>query len=193
MIAAFILLALAIAWRLFIGMGHRDDFGWIHNFAPLSAIALCGALALPRRLAFAVPLLALFVTDVVLNQYYGFPLVSIEMVARYLVLGAIAGAGWWLRRNPQALLVLGTSALCSVAFYFFTNTASWITDPGYAKTFAGWSQALVGGLPGYPSTLVFFRHTLLSDLIFTALFLGCLRLAHALPVRTLEAEPARWS
>lgn len=193
MIAALSLLALAIAWRLILGMGHRDDFGWLHNFAPLSAIALCGALALPRRAAFAVPLVALLATDLVLNQYYGAPLLSTQMLARYAVLAAIAAAGWWLRRNPQALLVLGASALSSVAFYFVTNTASWLTDPGYAKTFAGWAQALTGGLPGYPPTLVFFRNTLLSDVLFTGLFLVCIRATNPRPMPAMEAGATRWS
>lgn len=191
MIAALSLLFLAIAWRLILGMGHRDDFTWLHNFAPLSAIALCGALALPRRTAFAVPLVALFATDLVLNQYYGYPLVSVEMLARYAVLAGIAGAGWWLRRHPQTALVLGTSALCSVAFYFVTNTASWITEPAYAKTFAGWAQALTGGLPGYPPTLAFFRNTVLSDVLFTGLFLVCVRLANAAPTPARTESP-RW-
>ncbi|MDB6149490.1 MAG: hypothetical protein JWQ44_938, partial [Chthoniobacter sp.] len=37
----------------------------------------------------------------------------------------------------------------------------------------GWTQAMTTGLPGYPSTLLFFRNTLLSDLSFSALFLIC--------------------
>ncbi len=191
MISALSLLALAIAWRTLLGLGHRDDFSWLHNFAPLSAIALCGAMALPRRAAFTMPLVGLLVSDLILNQYYGVPLLSFEMMARYVVLAAIAGAGWWLRRHPQAMVVLGMSALCSVAFYFVTNTASWITEPAYAKTFAGWAQALTGGLPGYPPTLTFFRNTLLSDVLFTGLFLGCMRLAHVAPVSD-ETEAPRW-
>lgn len=193
MIAAFTLLALAIAWRIFLGLGHRDDFTWLHNFAPLSAIALCGALALPRRAAFAVPLVALFVSDLVLNRYYGVSLLSVEMLARYGVLVAITAAGWWLRRRPQALLVVGASALCSVLFYFVTNTASWLAEPAYAKTFAGWAQALTGGLPGYPPTLVFFRNTLLSDVLFTGLFLLALRCSHTAANVRVETEAPRWT
>lgn len=191
MISALSLLALAIAWRTLLGLGHRDDFSWLHNFAPLSAIALCGAMSLPRRASFTIPLVGLLVSDLILNQYYGVPLLSFEMMARYVVLAAIAGAGWWLRRHPQAMVVLGMSALCSVAFYFVTNTASWITEPAYAKTFAGWAQALTGGLPGYPPTLTFFRNTLLSDVLFTGLFLVCMRLAHVTPVSS-ETEAPRW-
>ena len=55
-----------------------------------------------------------------------------------------------------------------------TNTSSWLTGPGYAHTFAGWLQALTTGLPGYPPTWMFFRSTLLSDLLFTTLFVLCM-------------------
>lgn len=195
MIPAFVLLAVAIAWRLLIGMGHRDDFTWIHNFAPLAAIALCGAFVLPRRVAIALPLVALFATDIVLNNYYEAPLVSTHMISRYVALALIACAGWWLRKRPQALTVLGTSALCSVGFYFLTNTASWITDQAYVKSFEGWAQALTGGTPGYPPTLTFFRNSVLGDVLFTALFVACLRVSHMLPKASPEVqpEPARWA
>jgi hypothetical protein len=62
----------------------------------------------------------------------------------------------------------------SVLFYVVTNTGAWLASPLYARTAAGWVQALTTGLPGYPSTLVFYRHTLASDLIFTGLFLLCI-------------------
>ena len=47
-------------------------------------------------------------------------------------------------------------------------------EPRYAKTGAGWLQALTSGLPGYPSTLLFFRNTAASDLLFTLLFAACM-------------------
>jgi len=193
MIAAIALLVIAISWRL-LGLSHRDDYSWVHNFAPLSAIALCGAFVLPRRYAFTLPLVALLVTDIALNLKWGFPVVSTQMIARYFVLAAISGAGWWLRRHPQVTVVLGTSALCSVLFYFVTNSVAWWVDPGYAKNFEGWSQALVGGLPGFPTTLVFFRNSLMSDVAFTALFLLCFRVSKPALAAPAEHQPevARW-
>jgi hypothetical protein len=195
MIAAFILLLVAVAWRVVLGWGHQADFGWLHNFTPLAAIALCGAMHLPRRLAFGVPLIALLISDVILNQHYGASLLGVEMLTRYAVLAGVAGMGWWLRKHPQAALVLGCSALGSIAFYFVTNTASWIDNPAYAKTFAGWAQALTGGVDGYPDTTVFFRNSLISDVLFTALFLAAMnvsRRSEKAPFST-TAEPARWA
>jgi hypothetical protein len=61
-------------------------------------------------------------------------------------------------------------------FYFITNTASWLNDPAYGKTLAGWIQALTTGLPNYPSTWEFFRNTLLSGGLFTGLFVAAMKL-----------------
>jgi hypothetical protein len=43
--------------------------------------------------------------------------------------------------------------------------------PIYPKTFAGWLQALPVGHPGFPPPYLFLRNSLLSDLLFTFLFL----------------------
>jgi Family of unknown function (DUF6580) len=182
MIAAVILLVAAVVWRVLLGVTHSADFGWLHNFAPLSAIALCGAAYLPRRLAFALPLAALFVSDLMLNFHYSkshpdVSLLSVEMLARYGALALIAGMGWMLRKTPRPGMMLGASVAGSVIFYIISNTGSWLTEPRYAMNVSGWIQALTTGLPGYPSTLFFYRHTLLSDILFTALFLVCMRLA----------------
>jgi uncharacterized membrane protein YhdT len=192
MIAAVILLVAAVVWRVLLGVTHSADFGWLHNFAPMSAIALCGAAFLPRRLAFGLPLVALFVSDLILNVHYSkthpdVALISYQMLARYGALALIAGLGWALRRSPRIPVMLGASAVSSAIFFVVSNTGSWITDAGYAKTFAGWFQALTNGLPGFPSTLWFYRHTLISDLLFTALFLVCIRLAD----RSATPEPAQ--
>jgi hypothetical protein len=186
MIPAVVLLVAAVVWRVLLGVTYSADYGWVHNFAPLSAIALCGAAFLPRRLAFALPLVALFLSDLMLNVHYSkthpdVSLISMEMLARYGALVLIAGLGWMLRKSPRALLMLGASVAASVIFYVVSNTASWLTEPRYATSLGGWIQALTTGLPEYPSTLTFFRHTLLSDVVFTALFIVCMRLTDRSP------------
>lgn len=189
MIPAFFLFALAVAWRVISGFTHGEDFGWLHNFAPLSATALCGAIFLPRRLAFALPLGALLVSDLVLNAHYGVALINVEMLLRYVALAMIAAGGLALRPRPQAGLVLGASVAGSVAFYLISNTGSWLAEPRYVKSAAGWLQALTTGLPGYPETWMFYRHTLASDLFFTGLMLVCFALARRAPeaARTVSA------
>jgi hypothetical protein len=170
--AAIFLLAATIAYRL--ATGFADHAQWLQNFSPVAAIALCGAIYLPKKLAVALPLIALFVSDLLLNLHYHASLVATEMVSRYVALGLIVAIGWALRERARFATILPASLAGSILFYFITNTGSWLDNPGYAKTAAGWTQALITGIPGYAPTWMFFRSTLVSDLLFTALFVACM-------------------
>ena len=62
--------------------------------------------------------------------------------------GATGAAHWNVvskMRTPK--IRIGASLLGSIAFYVITNTGDWLLEPLYAKTFAGWVQALTTGLP----------------------------------------------
>ena len=179
MIAPILLVLIAIVYRVVIGVTGMTHMEWLHNFSPVAAIALCGAIYFPRKIAILAPLAGFFVSDLILNAYYlATPhvtsIVSARMIPEYLALGLSAALGWKLRTNPKAGLVFGASLLGSIAFYIITNTGDWIVDPAYAKNAAGWVQALTTGLPGYPPTLMFFRNTVASDLLFTAMFVVCM-------------------
>ncbi|SRR5581483_2980794 len=187
-IAIAALFAVAIAWR--IVTAYSGDTNWLPNFAPLTAIALCGAIYFPKRAALLLPLAALFVSDLVLNAHYGVDLLRSEMLPRYAALAIAGGIGLMLRARPRFSLVLGGSIVSSLLFYIGTDTASWFSNPAYAKNFAGLVQALTTGQPGFPPTWMFFRNTFVSDLVFTALFLGCLAITrerHATETAPLSA------
>jgi hypothetical protein len=87
--------------------------------------------------------------------------------------------------------MLPASLATSLIFYGITNAFSWLTDPGYAKDFAGLVQALTVGLPQYGATpsWMFFRNSLLSDLAFTAVFVLLMRAQS--PRASAEAAVAR--
>lgn len=175
MFAAISLLIIVVAYRIVSGCVGSDDFSWLHNFAPVAAVALCGAVYLPQRAAIALPLAMLILSDVALNVFhYHQPLLTVEMAPRYLALVLISGLGFALRGKAGIGSLLAASTVGSLVFFVITNTGSWLYEPGYAKNFAGWIQALTTGLPGYPSTLSFYRNTLLSDVVFTLLFVGCM-------------------
>ncbi len=177
MFAAFVLLLVVVAYRVASGFLGSADFQWMHNFAPVAAVALCGAVWLPRRAAVVLPLAMLFVSDVILNVFhYHQALFTFDMLPRYAALALISAIGFALRRRTGLLGLIAASVAGSLIFYFITNTGSWISDPGYTKDFAGWAQALTSGLPGYPPTWWFYRHTLLGDVCFTLLFAACMAL-----------------
>ena len=68
-----------------------------------------------------------------------------------------------------------------------TNTAAWLQNPEYAKTLAGWIQALTTGIPRFPPTWMFFWKTLLSTGLFTGLFVGAMKLSEKTEAQEAEA------
>ena len=181
MISAFLLVLAAVAYRITMGLVIHSGTTWLSNFAPLAAIALCGAVYFPPKYKFTVPLLALFLSDVVLNLHYGASFLSPIILGRYLALVAVGAVGLAIANRPSWKTLLPASLSASVIFYVITNTFSWLSDPGYAKSSAGFIQALTVGLPQYSATptWMFFRNSLLSDLFFTGLFVLCMNLARS--------------
>ena len=177
MIPALILILSAVVYRIAAGLLiHSGQAEWLSNFAPLAAIALCGAAYFPTKFKFTVPLGALFVSDLFLNYVYGAPLIQGHMLSRYLALVLVGLIGLALQNRASLKTLLPASLLGSTIFYLITNTFSWLSDPGYVKNFGGLIQALTVGLPQYSATptWMFFRNSLLSDLFFTLLFVVCM-------------------
>ena len=181
MIPAFLLIVAAVAYRIVTGLAIISGSTALSNFAPVAAIALCAAAYFPTKYKFTVPMIALLISDVVLNVSYGFSLFSPFVVSHYIGFALVGGLGWLLRKRASAKTLLPASIAASVVFYVVTNAVSWLFDPGYPKNFAGLIQALTVGLPAYSATpsWMFFRNSVVSDLIFTGLFILCLHWGRA--------------
>jgi hypothetical protein len=176
MIPALFLILVAIAYRIATGVLIHSGTTWLSNFAPLAAIALCGAIYFPRKYKFTVPLAALLISDIVLNFYYHATWDAL-IVCRYAAFALVGCLGLAIRNRATLKTIIPASLAGSTLFYVITNVFSWLTDPGYAKTSAGLIQALTVGLPAYGATptWMFFRNSLFSDLFFTLLFVACMR------------------
>ena len=181
MFAIILFIVAATLFRFMFPILGTAHAGWLANFSPLAAIALCGAIYLPRRWAIALPLAVLLASNLALNAYYHEPLFSGQMIFTYAAFGLIVALGFWIksrRENPRVASIFGATLLGSFLFYFITNTGSWLSpENGYAHTLGGWLQALTTGLPAYEPTWMFFRNSAVSDLIFTAIFVSCFALA----------------
>ena len=90
MIPAFLLVLSVVAYRVTTGLLIHSGAGWLSNFAPLAAIALCSAAYFPKKYKFSVPLVTLFISDVIINLRYGAPLLDPQILVRY---GALALVG----------------------------------------------------------------------------------------------------
>jgi hypothetical protein len=178
MIPALLLIMVAIAFRIATGLfGHADSIG-LMNFAPIAAIALCAAAYFPWKYKFTLPMIALLISDVVLDAHYGFSLLSPFVLSHYIGFAIVGCLGLLLQKRASWKTLLPASIAASFIFYVVTNSVSWIYDPGYAKNFAGLIQSLTVGLPQYSATpsWMFFRNSLVSDLLFTLLFVVCFNL-----------------
>jgi len=177
MIPALFLVFAAVAYRIITAIiVHAGGSPWLSNFAPLAAIALCGAIYFPAKYKFAVPFAALLLSDVLLDFYYGASLFDPLILCRYVAFAIVGLLGLAISRRASLKTIIPASLAGSTIFYAITNVFSWLTDPGYAKNFAGLIQSLTVGLPQYSSTptWLFFRNSLLSDFFFTLLFVACM-------------------
>jgi hypothetical protein len=137
------------------------------NFSPIAAVAFCGGLFLPGLLAWMFPIGALFASDFVLSLLIGYPpLSSAQLVSWACILG-IVGFGRLAAQFPFSLprffsFLIGGGLF----FYLVTNTAAWLANPAYPRGADGLWMSLTTGLPGFPPSWIFYRNSLVSDVIF---------------------------
>jgi hypothetical protein len=162
---------------ILLATGYRIVAAWnpdLVNFSPLMALAFCGAVYFRSRWLWLVPFVALSASDLYLDHYhatqFGYTWDFGGVLVRTVCFVAALVLGWMVSRRKTWLTLLAGCCAGSLLFYVATNTASFLGDAYYAKTAAGWLQALTFGHPEFPPTLLFFRNTLVSDLVFAAAF-----------------------
>lgn len=148
------------------------------NFSAAYALMFCAGVFFRNAKAWWMPLLLLAFTDLALNCYYYFVL-NIQAFQVYQLVNYPLYAGLiWLGRKFDArqsiALLTGGAILGAILFYLVTNTAAWLFNPfgnpEYTKDLTGWLIALTKGAGSWPQTWEFFRNTLLSSGLFSALF-----------------------
>lgn len=168
------------------------------NFSAAYALAFCAGVYFGKRSAWILPLITLLLTDLLLNLYYGAPF-HWHQLFNYVGYVVLIGMGRCLGADASLLRLLAGSLLGAVFFYLATNTASWFFNPfqnvEYTRDWMGWAIALTQGTANWPETWVFFRKTLISSGLFTALFVGAMKLAkepreERIPKRESSKSPA---
>jgi hypothetical protein len=165
-IFTIILVVLATACKVFFG----PNLDW-SGFSPVIAIALfSGFIIRQKDLAFLLPLLALFISDLVIQVMYQqnlFPYSGFYsgQWKNYLVLLASTLLGWVLNGKSYVSLALG-AVMAPVVYFLVSNYLVWkATSEGvYSKSFAGLMTSYDAGLP-------FFRNSLAATLLFLPVIL----------------------
>ena len=133
------------------------------NMAPIAAMAIFSGLVLRQRWAVGVPLLALFLSDLLIGFY------GPTMLAVYGCFGVSFVIGRWASQKVSFMrLVLATLGSASL-FYLITNAAVWGFGTMYSHDLAGLGQAYLAAIP-------FFRNSLVGDLMYLGIFVSLWRL-----------------
>ncbi len=139
------------------------------NFTPIAAMALFGGAHFERkRCAFAVPLAAMFLSDLVLEIIFGWGFHALMPIV-YASFAVVVGLGLLLRSRRRAFPVAAAAVVASTLFYLLTNFAVWASSGMYPATPAGLVACYVAALP-------FFGLTLAGDLFYTAILFGAFML-----------------
>lgn len=159
------------------------------NFSAAHALLFCAAFWLPGWMGWVLPLATIIVTDILLNVFaYDVTVLDPRLVTNWMILALFVFLAKWLaRRRSYGRVFLGT-LFGALLFYLVSNSVSWMVNPAYAKTIAGWVQALTVGLPGFPPTWMFGLKTLLGTGLFTGLFAGAMKLSEAMDATEPEPE-----
>ena len=165
-IFTILLIALATACKYFFG----PDLDW-SGFSPVIAIALFAGLIIKQRdMSFMLPLLALFISDAVIQFLYSqdlFPYAGFYngQWKNYLILLAATVIGWALKGRNFSSLLTGAIA-APVVFFLVSNFMVWTntTEAVYAKSFSGLMTCYEAGLP-------FYRNSLIATIVFLPVIL----------------------
>jgi hypothetical protein len=134
------------------------------NATALTAIAFTSSVYLGTRWSLLMPVLVLFLSDLVIGFYDWRIMASVYFA--FLVIGGLS----FLSRKYKGFspMFLSVSA-SSVIFFLITNTAVWAFSPWYEKSLAGLLYAYELGVP-------FFRYMLLGDLGYVFVLFGLFEL-----------------
>ncbi len=161
------MIAAAVAWRLLAHFG-VGQLPW--NFTPVAAMALFGgAYFTSRKLAIAVPLLAMAAADIVIALSLPSAQIADWLVMAPVIYGCIAlivVGGFALRGRVGFLNTLVAAVASATGFFLVTNLATWATTAMYPHTASGLLAAYIAGLP-------FYQHgNLPGTLLWSALLFG---------------------
>lgn len=143
-----------------------------YNFTPIGAIALFGAAYFgAKKWAFIVPLAALFISDLILNNFYyaayydGFAFFTSGMLYIYGSFAMIVILGFYLFNKVTIPRVIGGAVGGSLIFFIVSNFGVWIASPLYPLT-------LEGLILCYTAAIPFFHNTLAGTLIYSSALFG---------------------
>ena len=129
------------------------------NVSPVAAMALFGgAYFADKRMAFIVPFVALFLSDLLLGLHN-------SMIFVYAGFALTVAIGFMLQNRVTITNTAFAVVASSVLFFLLTNFGAWMMSGLYVKSAEGLMQAYAAGIP-------FFQNSLLGNLVYAAVIFG---------------------
>ena len=129
------------------------------NFTPVLALAIFGGAYLPNRIiALSLPILAMFLSDLIIGFHS-------QIYAVYVTIIVLSLLGNMIKtKNIKNLAIIGFAG--SLIFFMITNFSVWLSGGLYPLTIDGLLECYIMAIP-------FFHNTLISTLLFLGiLFFG---------------------
>ena len=130
------------------------------NFTPIGAIAIFGALYLPKKYAIIIPIITMIISDLFIGLYSW--QIMAAVYGSFIIMGLL---GLWTRKNKNLGKIAGATLLGSIIFFLVTNASVWAFGTMYPHSVSGLLESYYMALP-------FFRNSLLGDIFYTTILVG---------------------
>ena len=160
-----LMIVLATACKYLFG----PQLAW-SGFSPVIAIALfSGFISRQKDVSFLLPLLALFISDAVIQLLYekglfDYPGFYAGQWKNYLILMVATLIGWLLKGKNYRSLIAG-ALIAPTIFFLLSNFNVWlVSEVAYTKDFSGLMTSYAAGLP-------FYKNALMATIVFLPVIL----------------------
>jgi hypothetical protein len=140
------------------------------NFSPIIGMAVfSGAVIKDKRLSFAIPLLAMFISDVLFQVFNIAPgFWGWGQLLHYGIYALVTCIGFGMKKI-SVLNVAGLTLAASLVFFLLSNSVFFLTENPvyhtYPQGLQGYWLCLAGGLP-------FLKNGIVTDLVYSGLLFG---------------------
>jgi hypothetical protein len=145
------------------------------NFSPVGTMALFGgAYFAKKHWAFIVPMVALWMSNVVLNNVFytkWYPTFSFGFeLAVFVSFALVVAIGMIVLKKVNVVNLLTANLLGTIGFFLISNFFVWMGGKMYPQTMEGLGMCFTMGLP-------FLKNTLISNLLFSGVMFGAFEYA----------------
>ncbi len=141
-----------------------------HNFSPIVGMALfAGAIFTDKRLAFALPILSMLLSDIMFEAFNIAPgFWGWGQLVGYGIFALITLLAFTLKK-VNVLNLIGYSIISSVIFFVLSNLSFFLIDN---KIYHTYTQDYIGFINCYVGALPFFKTSLIADLVYSGILFG---------------------